>query len=230
MKNEFTGFPNSTFKFLQELKKNNERPWFNENKERYLNDVLEPSLRFIEAMDTRLKKLSPHFLAIAKRTGGSLMRIYRDTRFSKDKTPYKTNIGIHFRHEFGKDVHAPGYYMHVEPGRAYFGAGIWRPDRKTLTKIRTHIVEYERDWKRVSRSKKLTEAFEFSGESLKRPPRDFESDHPFIEDIKRKDFIAIAPLQFAILKTPAIIDEVCQQIKASSHYIAFLCNALKIPS
>ena len=142
-KQQHTGFTPATIRFLTELRNNNNRDWFNANKHRYENDVVAPSLNFITVMDARLKKISPHFRAIPKKTGGSLMRVYRDTRFAKDKTPYKTNIGIQFRHELGKDVHAPGFYVHVEPNQVFLGVGIWRPDPKALGKIRGEIHEEE---------------------------------------------------------------------------------------
>ncbi|MDZ4851199.1 MAG: TIGR02453 family protein, partial [Pirellulaceae bacterium] len=107
----FQGFSTETFKFLRDLAKHNDRDWFAENKQRYEDDVLAPSLAFIESMQPFVRKLSPYLTAIPKRVGGSLMRIYRDTRFSKNKTPYKTNVGIHFRHEIGGDVHGPGFYL-----------------------------------------------------------------------------------------------------------------------
>ena len=230
MKNKFTGFPKETFRFLKQLKKNNNRDWFNKNKQKYLDDVLQPSLNFIEAFEPQLKKLAPHFTAIAKRTGGSLMRIYRDTRFSKDKRPYKTNIGIQFRHEFGKDVHAPGYYFHIEPDEVFFGAGIWRPDSVALKRIRHHIVDNDGAWKKVIGNKKLKSEFEFAGESLKRPPRDFDADHPLIEEIKRKDFIVVSQMEKAAVESDSLVSDVAQNVKAVRHYMTFLCNALKIPS
>lgn len=135
----FTGFPRDSIKFFKELSKNNNRDWFAENKPRYEESVLNPALRLVIDIEGPLKKVSPHFLAVSKKSGGSLMRIYRDTRFSKDKTPYKTNLGVHFRHETGKDVHAPGFYFHVDPKEVFVGAGIWRPDSKALNQIRVLI-------------------------------------------------------------------------------------------
>ena len=113
----YASFRPETIGFLRELKRNNTRDWFNENKPRYEEDVLDVALHFIQSMHDPLQKIAPHFTAIPKRMGGSLMRVYRDTRFSKNKTPYKTNIGIQFRHEQAKDVHAPGYYVQI--GRAH---------------------------------------------------------------------------------------------------------------
>ncbi len=104
-----------TFRFLTDLAKNNNREWFAENKDRFEGDLREPLLGFIEDFSEHLEKLSPHFEANARKVGGSLFRIFRDVRFSKDKSPYKTNAGVHFRHERAKDVHAPGYYLHLDP-------------------------------------------------------------------------------------------------------------------
>ncbi len=132
----FEGFTPETIRFFTQLSKNNNRDWFAKNKSRYEDVVLNPALELVTDMEAPLKKVSPHFLAIPKRSGGSLMRIYRDTRFSKDKTPYKTNLGIHFRHEIGKDVHAPGFYFHIDREQIFIGAGIWHPDSSTLKKIR----------------------------------------------------------------------------------------------
>ena len=230
MPNTFSGFPPGFFKLYKELVKNNERDWFNANKDRYLDDVVAPSLEFISAIEPKLKKVSPHFLAIAKRSRGSLMRIYRDTRFSKNKQPYKTNLGINFRHEMGKDVHAPGFYFHYSPKESFFGGGMWRPDRDPLKQIRTTIVDYDARWKRVKSNKKFKEVFELSGESLKRPPRDFDPEHKLIEDLKRKVFIAVCPLNNSDLKTPEIVDITIDRMRRSMPLVRFLCDALHIPS
>ncbi|MGI9427261.1 MAG: DUF2461 domain-containing protein, partial [Bythopirellula sp.] len=128
---KFPGFPLGLLHFLNDLTKHNKRDWFQANKSRYEQELLAPALAFIEAMKEPLGKISPYFQAIPKKQGGSLMRIYRDVRFSKDKRPYKTNVGIHFRHEAGCDVHAPGFYFHIEPDEVFIGAGIWHPDSKT---------------------------------------------------------------------------------------------------
>ncbi len=146
---EFPGFDASLFQFLEELTDNNNRPWFQANKARYESEVREPSLAFIRAFEPRLKKISPYFVASDRRVGGSLMRVYRDTRFAKDKTPYKTNVGIQFRHEFGKDVHAPGFYVHIAPGECFLAMGVWRPDAESLALVRQAIVDHPDRWKRA---------------------------------------------------------------------------------
>ena len=134
-------FRPAMFTFLNDLAANNDREWFAENKARYEEHVKEPGLEFVNDFAPYLEKLSPHFVADSRPNGGSLFRIYRDTRFSKDKTPYKTNTGLQFRHEAAKDVHAPGYYMHLQPRQCFVGLGIWMPDGPATRKIREAIAE-----------------------------------------------------------------------------------------
>ena len=183
-------FEPSLFKYLRDLKKNNERPWFKANKARYEDELRSPMLRFIENFAPHLEKISVNFLADPRPVGGSLFRIYRDTRFAKDKTPYKTHAGAHFRHVRAKDAHAPGFYLHMEPGNVFLGGGIWHPDSAALGKIREAIVKDPKRWKRLSTAKALAAAnCTLVGDSLKRPPRGYDPDHPLITDLKRKDFI-----------------------------------------
>jgi len=225
---EFAGFPAQTARFLTELTKNNEREWFKENKHRYEAHVLEPALDFINAMEPRLERISKHFVAIGKRTGGSLMRVYRDTRFSKNKTPYKTNVGIQFRHELGKDVHAPGFYLHIQPKNCFVGAGIWRPDSAALAAIREAIDENPRVWKRARDAKRFAEHFRFGGDRLKRPPRGYAAEHAYIEDLKRKDFIAISEFPISGIRGAEFIDEVAAHYATAKPLMKFLCAALDL--
>src|SRR5512138_1023433 len=144
-------FSPELFTFLRELKRHNRREWFLANKERYETVVRAPALRFISSFALPLRRISPHLVADAHPTRGSLFRIYRDTRFSADKRPYKTHVGIHFAHENEKNVHAPGYYLHLEPENCFAAAGIWRPDAPTLTRIRTTIAQDGKAWAGVRR-------------------------------------------------------------------------------
>ena len=179
------------FDFLRDLRDNNDREWFAANKGRYVADVRDPMLGFIADFAAPLAEISPHFVADPRANGGSLFRIYRDTRFSRDKTPYKTNVGAHFRHAAGKDAHAPGFYLHLEPGMCFAACGVWRPDGPTVTKIREAIDEGQDEWTRITRARAFTGIFEFEGESLKRPPRGYDPGHPLVEDLKRKDFAVV---------------------------------------
>src|SRR5215207_454210 len=133
---EQASFGRELFGFLAELKDHNDRDWFAANKGRYEADLLEPALAFIEDFEPHLQAISPHLRADARRVGGSMFRIYRDTRFSKDKSPYKTMAGIYFRHERSKEVRAPGFYLHLAPREVFAGGGIWHPDTKTARSAR----------------------------------------------------------------------------------------------
>src|SRR4051794_36073157 len=116
---EAPSFSPDLFAFLRELAANNDREWFAANKARYVAEVQEPALAFVEDVGMRLPQVSRHFVADTRTVGGSVFRIYRDTRFAKDKTPYKTHTGIQFRHARSRDVHAPGFYLHLEPGSVF---------------------------------------------------------------------------------------------------------------
>src|ERR671936_1010545 len=140
-------FTPSFFQFFRELKNNNNRPWFEKNKARYERDVRDQLVAFVVAAGPRLKKISPHFVADPRR---SVFRIYRDIRFSRDKTPYKTAGAVHFPHQGRRDGSAPSFYLHLEPGGAYSGVGIWHPDSVALGKIRDAIVDQPGRWKKVT--------------------------------------------------------------------------------
>src|SRR5688572_18527629 len=134
-------FTQRLFQFLTELKANNTRSWFESNRERYERDVKDPMLRFIADFGPRLKTVSPHFRADPRPAGGSMFRIHRDIRFSKDKSPYKTNVGAHFPHpKGGRDARAPGFYLHLDPGKSFGGGGLWHPEPEGLSMVRHRIV------------------------------------------------------------------------------------------
>ena len=145
-------FSPDVFTFLRQLKRNNDREWFAKNKARYQQSIVEPALSFIGGFAPCLDKISFHFVADARPTRGSLFRIYRDTRFSNDKRPFKTHVGIRFSHSSGKDAHAPVFYLHLEPGNCFAAAGIWHPDNRALTKARTAIVRERSSGPRFGKS------------------------------------------------------------------------------
>jgi len=217
------------FKFLSDLEVNNEREWFKANQAVYEAHVREPALRFIADVAKPLGRISPHFVADPSKVGGSLFRIQRDTRFGEDKTPYKTNTGMHFRHEAAKDVHAPGFYLNIEPGGCFMGVGLWRPHTPVAYAIRGHIDENRAAWKRAAHSARFKDVFDVEGESLVRPPKGFPEDHPLIEDLKRKDFIATARLTQKTITSDTLMDEFAGNCKRASAYMKFLCDAVGVP-
>jgi uncharacterized protein (TIGR02453 family) len=221
-------FTPATFRFLKDLADNNNRDWFKANQARYEEHVREPALDFITDFTGELAEISPHLVADSRKVGGSLFRIQRDTRFAKDKVPYKTNTGVQFRHELAKDAHAPGYYLNIEPGRCFMGMGLWMPDTPTANQIRHHIDANQADWLRASRSEPFASMFNFGGESLVRPPKGYPADHPLIDDLKRKSFIATVDLTQKQLTANSFFADFAQLCRAGSPLMGFLCRAVGI--
>ncbi|MEO8333271.1 MAG: DUF2461 domain-containing protein [Gallionella sp.] len=221
-------FTKQTLIFLSALAENNNREWFDAHHQDYEDVVRTPALAFISDMANEMPAISPHFRALPKKVGGSLMRIHRDIRFGKDKTPYKTNIGIQFRHVVGKDIHAPGYYLHIEPGGCFVGIGLWRPDADALFKIREAIVQNGDAWVAARDDKVFSKHFSLEGDALSNAPRGFAKDHPLAEDLKRKDFIGLAGLSEASVTSKNLRPQVVERFKQAAPYMRFLCNALEL--
>jgi len=225
----YVGFEKASIEFLEQLAANNNREWFRQNKSRYDEQVLDVALRFIQSMQDPLAAIAPNFTAVPQRVGGSLMRVYRDTRFSHNKLPYKTNIGIQFRHQRAKDVHSPGYYVHIDPDRVFVGVGMWRPDADSLRTIRDRIVAKPSEWGGALQDPKFRRHFELGGESLSRAPRGFDKDHELIDDIKRTSFIAVRDLDVEDSLNPQFQRKVETSFAAAAPFMKFLCKAVDVP-
>ena len=213
------------FGFLTELAENNDREWFQAHKGRYEEVVREPLRAFVRDFEPALEKISPHLVADDRKVGGSLFRIHRDTRFSKDKSPYKTWAALQFRHEAGKDVHAPGFYLHLQPGSVFMGAGCWHPAREPLEAIRDAIAEDPDRWLAV-RDELVDAGYAFEGESLKRPPRGYDAEHPAVEELKRKDFIAVKQLSEKEACQADFVDRYAETCSATAELMSFLTGAM----
>jgi uncharacterized protein (TIGR02453 family) len=225
---EAPSFSPELFAFLRELAANNDREWFAAHKDRYVAEVQEPALAFVEDVGMRLPEISRHFVADARTTGGSLFRIYRDVRFSKDKSPYKTHVGIQFRHARSRDVHAPGFYLNLGPDRVFMACGTWRPDRDTLHAIRAAIATRPGRWQGIVEESPFQERFKLGGETLKRPPAGFDREHPLIEELKRKDFIAVADLTEADATASGFLDRFVELCGDASGFMRFLCDGARV--
>jgi uncharacterized protein (TIGR02453 family) len=226
----FQGLPKDFFTFFKELAKNNERPWFEANKQRYKDVVIAPLCDFMEAMAPRVAKISKYIVVDPRPNGGSMFRIYRDVRFGKDKSPFKTNAGVHFRHALGKDAHAPGYYMHFAPDEVFFGGGIWMPESEALNKVRRAIADDPKSWRKVVEDKAFAKAFKgVEGEALVRPPKGYDPEHRYIGDIKRKSFFAMHESSAKVATSAALADEAEATFRAAKPLMTFLCKAVGAP-
>jgi uncharacterized protein (TIGR02453 family) len=227
MAETFEGFPKDFFAFFRELKANNDRAWFEANKPRFRDSVQAPMSAFIAAMQPRLAKISKNFVADPRPNGGSMFRIYRDVRFSKDKRPYKENAACQFRHAAAKDVHAPGFYVHFGAGEVFCGGGMYMPDPPALAKIRDAIVKKPAAWNAVKADKAFVKAYGGlgEGEALSRSPRGYDPDHPLIEDIKKKSFFAMHTSSIKDAQSAKFADQVASALAAATPLMKFLCTA-----
>jgi len=223
-----TYFSKATFTFLRALARNNNREWFKVHQEAYERDVRDPFLCLITDLQAPLAKISPHLRADPRKTGGSLFRIYRDTRFANDKTPYKPWAGARFFHERRREIESPSFYLHIAPADCFAGGGIWHPEPATLKRIRDFLVDNPAAWKRATQSKSFRERFEFFGESLSRPPRGYETGHELIEDIRRKNFAAGEELTEARACSSELLPCVVATYKRLAPMIDYLCAALDL--
>ncbi len=206
-------FSKQTLAFLSALAENNTREWFEVHKQDYEDLVRAPALDFISDMANEMPAISKHFRAVPKKVGGSLMRVQRDTRFSRDKTPYKTNIGIHFRHELGE---------------CFAGVGLWHPEADVLFKVREAIVKKPDAWVKARDNKNFRKHFEIIGDTLANAPRGFAKDHPLVEDLKFKDHTALAPLSAVEITSKDFRKLVVERFKQAAPYMRFLCGALEL--
>lgn len=220
-------FKASLFEFLDDLGDNNNREWFNAHKAAYEADVREPCRAFVRTMAPVLKAHAPHLVADDRKVGGSLMRIYRDTRFGKDKTPYKTNVGIHFRHDAGKDVHAPGLYVHLEVGQVFIGGGMWVPSKEPLLQIRNAIATQGARWTRIQ--EELPADYAREGDRLKRGPKGFDKEHPMIEELKWKSFLVMRHSDIDEATSPEFVERITADLEAMKPMMGFLCEAIGQP-
>lgn len=221
----FSGFGKPFFSFFEELALNNEKPWFEANRARYEDDVKATLRDFVVAIAPALEDISPNFIADPKK---SVFRIHRDVRFSKDKSPYKTNAGLHFRHARGKDAHVPGFYLHLEPSGVFYGGGVWTPGSTALGAIRDAIATKTKAWEKAKADPKLKAAFGqlSEGDPLVRPPRGYAPEHPAIDDLKKRSFFLMKEVKASKAGKAAFVGEVATTFAAAKPVLKFITQAL----
>lgn len=192
---DFNGFSAEGIQFLTDLAHNNDRDWFNPRKDVFKREVQAPALAFVEALGARLKSISPVITFDTRANGsGSMMRIYRDVRFSKDKRPYKTNIGIVFWEGSGKKTEVPSFYFHLQPGNAWMAGGLYRFPRPSLERYRQAVDDDEAGPDLLKGVAAVQDAgLRVEGEQYVRVPRGFAKDHPRADWLRYKGLTAISP-------------------------------------
>jgi len=208
------------FRFLARLKRNNNRDWFLAHQDEYEACVRQPALRFITEFAAPLYEIAPYLVADPRPSRGSLFRIYRDTRFSYDKRFYKTHVAMRFSHR-GKDVHSPGFYLHLESGGCFAASGLWHPEPPTLLKVRNAIVSRSEEWRGVRKLLNWDDAGK-----LRRAPRGFLVDHDFVEDLKLRDLGTAVDLSDKQVCGPGFMSTFVAACRKMSPMAAFLSSSV----
>ncbi len=224
-----TYFTDKSFRFLRALARHNERAWFLEHKPDYDAHVREPFQRLLTDLQPVLAKASPHFRSEPRGVGRSLFRIHRDTRFSNDKTPYKNWQGARLFHERSKQVPAPSWYLHLQPGECFIAAGIWHPEPDALRRIRHFIADNPASWKRAAHDPAFRRRYDLESEDmLVRPPRGFDPDFEFIDDLKHRNFVALRSIDDATMTGPRLLAVLDKDLQAMAPFMDYLCAALDL--
>jgi len=222
-------FSPALFRFITDLTAHNDRAWFQANKPRYEHDVRQPALGFIVEFGPHLRRISPHFRSDPRPVGGSLFRLHRDVRFSRDKSPYKDHVGIQFRHEGGKNAHAPGFYLHLQPRRCFAGVGLWQPDTASQHSIRAAIAADPKRWLQTLTDVASSGVYERHGEQLKRAPRGYDPADPLTDELRYKEWLLVAKLTQKEVTARDFPAQLAALFGITTPVMQFLCEALGQP-
>lgn len=224
-----TYFTDATYKFLRGLARHNSREWFQTHKADYDAQVRAPFQRLLVDLQPALADVSAHYRADPKPVGGSLFRIQRDTRFANDKTPYKPWQGARLFHARGRQVQAPSFYLHLQPGNCFVGAGLWHPETATQRAVRQFIFDNPGSWKAAAHAPAFRRRFELDeDEKLVRPPQGFPAEFEFIEDLKHKNFVALRAIDDEAILGAKLRQTLATDLAGLAPFVDYLCAALDL--
>ena len=214
-------FNKVNFQFLIDLKNNNDRDWFASNKKRYEQELQ----NMIAFADLLLGKMKEHDNIETETGKKSLHRIYRDTRFSKDKTPYKTNLSGSFKR--ATKLLRGGYYFHIEPGNVFVGGGFWGPEPADLKRVRVDIAADDTEMRAIINSPSFKKYFgELKGEQLKTAPKGFDKEHPAVDLLRYKQFLLGHHFTDVEAMQPDFADKVNEVFKAMRPFFNYMSEVL----
>ncbi|HHW4680762.1 MAG TPA: DUF2461 domain-containing protein [Xylella taiwanensis] len=224
-----TYFTDASFKFLHELAHHNNKAWFTAHKPQYVEHVQEPFLRLITDLQPSLAEISEHYRADPRPQSGSLFRIYRDARFSNDKAPYKTWQGARLFHARRREVPAPSFYIHLQPGESFVGGGIWHPESDTQRRIRQFIFDNPASWHAAAHAPKQRRTFTlYEHEKLVRAPGGFPTDFAFLDDLKHRHWVLWHPLENTVMTGPQLRRTLETSLRLLAPFMDYLCAALDL--
>lgn len=224
MPTAFAGFPEEMVRFFRSLKRNNRREWFQPRKHLFEQQVKTPMLELVSAINGELAKFAPEYVTEPK---SAIFRIYRDTRFSADKTPYKSHIAASFSRRGSERLGTGGFYFSISPEVIEVAAGIWHPDRDVTLLVRNHIAETHQELSRILADKKARKlAGSLGGDALTRSPKGFDPEHPAAGFIKMKDWVLDVTLDPTLATTPKLKGEIAARFRAMAPLIRYLNRPL----
>ncbi len=219
----FPGFPPEALKFLRGLKRNNKREWFQARKEIFDTKVRAPMEQLVEAINAELLKFAPEHITDPKK---AIYRIYRDTRFSPDKTPYKTHIAAIFPRR-GLDRHtSAGFYFHLSTEETGVASGLYGPGKDELLLVRRWIEQNHERFRKASRGPEKLLG-KFHGDSLTRTPKGFDAAHPAEDLVRMKSWLYWVELKPELAETPKLLPELIQRFRAAAPVMEMLNTPLK---
>lgn len=222
--------PKESLGFLADLADHNDKRWYDANRERCDRELVEPCRALVRRITAEIGGVFPEITGSDARSGGSLTRLHRDVRFSKDKRPFNAHVGMHFWHRSGKKMEVPGFFLRVAPDEVLLGTGLHGPEPGPLEKIRRDLDRDRRGWEKASRDPAFVRLWGgLEGESLKRVPAPWPADHPFAEDLRRKDFTAFVRWKGAEAAKPSFAAKAVEHWRASGPLMGFLCRATGLP-
>jgi uncharacterized protein (TIGR02453 family) len=220
---KFRGFAPEAIEFLRELKNNNDREWFTPRKAIYEERLRLPMIELVRAIHGEMLSFAPEYVGEPARC---VFRIYRDTRFSKDKTPYKTHIAASFFRN-GLDKRGAGYYLGISPEDIHVGGGLYAPEPDVLLAVRRLIADDFGAFRKTFEAPRIARlAGEIQGESMTRPPKGFDPEHPAVEHLKRKQHHFMVRLEPELATTSKLLAEVVKRFEAMTPLVRFLDSAL----
>jgi uncharacterized protein (TIGR02453 family) len=216
-------FTPKTLSFLRSLKRNNKREWFHARREQYDTNCRQPMIDAVERLGEDLRIIAPEMLFDPK---VNLLRPFRDTRFSEDKTPLKTHVGATVPNRKLGRMNGAGLYFEVAPGWVWIGGGLWRPDTSQLHLVREHVAANHRQLARILNSPRLKKMGGLKGDRLTRVPRGFGKDHPAAEFLMHRQFMAFREEEAAFATSKAFYNELRATIEAIVPLVRFLNQPL----
>src|SRR5690606_8253820 len=222
-------FSEASLRFLRGIARHNDKAWFQANRKDYEEHVRQPFLRLVGDLQPAMAAISPHFRADPRPVGGSLFRIHRDARYSHDKSPYKTWQGARLFHERRREVAAPSFYVQLQPGGSFIGAGLWHPETHTQRRVRQFIFDNPGSWRKAAHEPAFRRRFELASEEmLVRTPRGFPPEFEFVDDLRHRNWVFWRPLDDATMTGPRLLRTLEADLPRLAPFVDYLCAALDL--